>query len=179
MSVGLKIQGTLNFSKNIVSLAHHGVHCALVVHIAPDGAHKAPVYHWNGAQGCLRKPTHPHTHTHARDVETITPCADAGCKDLLCNLTNKEHLIVWLWSLFTHKLKFHCVCLLRRKPQEENLRRFWNKMGYPLKFTQLPIHRYHKIWLWSSLHFAVTFLAGNGKNWETPFKSRGVYGGSR
>ena len=31
-------QGTLNFSKNIVSLVHHGAHCVLVVHIAPDGA---------------------------------------------------------------------------------------------------------------------------------------------
>ncbi len=63
---------------------------------------------------------------------------------------------------------------LRRKPQEENLPKFCNQIGFPLKFTQLPIHR----WLWSSLHPAVTLLAGNGKNRETPFKSRGVYGGS-
>ncbi len=35
--------------------------------------------------------------------------------------------------------------LLRRKPQEGNLWRFWNQMGFPLKFTQLPIYRYHNI----------------------------------
>ncbi len=29
---------------------------------------------------------------------------------------------------------------LRRKPQEENLRRYWNQMDFPLKFTKLPIH---------------------------------------
>ncbi len=35
--------------------------------------------------------------------------------------------------------------ILRRNPQEENLPRFWNKMGFPLKFTQLPIHLFHDI----------------------------------
>ena len=29
---------------------------------------------------------------------------------------------------------------LRRKPQEENLRRFCHQVGFPLKFTKLPIH---------------------------------------
>ncbi len=29
---------------------------------------------------------------------------------------------------------------LTRKPQEENLRIFLNKKGFPLKFTQVPIH---------------------------------------
>ena len=94
-------------------------HCALVVHIAPDGAHKGPVYHWNGAQGCLRKPTH--THTHMRMMSKLLHAAlTRGCKDLLCNLTNKEHLIVWLWSLFTHKLRFPlCMSLkILTKPFE-------------------------------------------------------------
>ncbi len=35
--------------------------------------------------------------------------------------------------------------VLRRKPQEENLRRFWNQMGFPLNLTQLSIHIYHNI----------------------------------
>ncbi len=32
---------------------------------------------------------------------------------------------------------------LTRKPQEENLGIFLNQKGFPLKFTQLPIHWYH------------------------------------
>ncbi len=35
--------------------------------------------------------------------------------------------------------------VLRRKPQEENLRRFWNQTGFPLKFTQIPNNLYHNI----------------------------------
>ncbi len=31
-----KIHCPLNFSKNIVSLVHHGAYCALVMHIAPS-----------------------------------------------------------------------------------------------------------------------------------------------
>ncbi len=49
------------------------------------------------------------------------------------------------------------------KPQEENLPRFWNQMGFPLKFTQL-------------LHPAVIFLAGNRKNRETPLTLKGTLG---
>ncbi len=33
---------TLNFSKNIVSLVHHGAYCALVVHIAPSWCTSTP-----------------------------------------------------------------------------------------------------------------------------------------
>ncbi len=50
-------------------------------------------------------------------------------------------------------------------------------MGFPLKFTQLLIHRCHNIDRSPcTLHWL--FLAGNGNNRETPLNSRGVYGGS-
>ncbi len=35
-------QGPLNFSKNIVSLVHHGAYCALMVHIAPSWCTSTP-----------------------------------------------------------------------------------------------------------------------------------------
>ena len=47
---------------------------------------------------------------------------------------------------------------LRRKPQEENIRRFSNLVGFPLKFTQLPIYWHHNIgrspidfWWWAEV----------------------------
>ncbi len=61
-----KSSGSLNFSKNIVSLVHHGAYCALVVHIAPSWCTSTPytvvvVYNvpWVNP--------HTHTHTHRRD----------------------------------------------------------------------------------------------------------------
>ncbi len=39
-----------------------------------------------------------------------------------------------------------CLLLhLRGKPQEEILQRFLDQIGFPLKFTLLPTHRYHNI----------------------------------
>ncbi len=71
----------LNFSKNIVSLVHHGAYCALVVHIAPFWCTSTPytvvvVYNvpWVNP--------HRHTHTHTHIVKTITPVADEGCNNL-------------------------------------------------------------------------------------------------
>ncbi len=87
-------------------------------------------------------------------------------------LTNKSLVYrLELWSIIILHWNVNNGHRLRRKPQEENLRRFWNQMGFPLKFTPLPVHWYHTA-------LQVIFLAGNGKNRESPFKSRGVYGGS-
>ncbi len=42
--------------------------------------HKAPVYHRNVAQGCLRKPPHTHTRTRCQNYYTRR-VTDVGCKN--------------------------------------------------------------------------------------------------
>ncbi len=56
---------------------------------------------------------------------------------ILC-LMDKAHLV-------PSSRMFNTTSPLTRKPQEENLRIFLNQKGFPLKFTQLPIHWYHDI----------------------------------
>ncbi len=63
-----------------------------------------------------------------------------------------EKIVKYLENMVTptcdEKAHFHIPensSVLTRKPQEENLRIFLNEKGFPLKFTQLPIHCHHNI----------------------------------
>ncbi len=64
-------QGPLNFSKNIVSLVHHGAYCALIVHIAPSWCTSTPytvvvVYNvpWVNPDRQTDRQTNLWSHTH-------------------------------------------------------------------------------------------------------------------
>ncbi len=60
-------QGPLNFSKNIVSLVHHGAYCALMVHIAPSWCTSTPytvVVVYSVPWVNPHRDTHRHTNKH-------------------------------------------------------------------------------------------------------------------